>query len=200
MYATRSRSSELEFDSFHSAVPAITAVATVTATTANTAHTVLAAPTVRLRGGFMRKRIIGVALSALTLVLAPLATDASASTRSDVVSLAKSACGSGYTTTVVADYQGIPKQYYWYVLLYNSSNGYNCALQIKDSANTDYGKASKLGVGIKVSGGSWHEDDGNYTKYAGPVYVHAPNTCVYLTPSPPRTSGGATRWPAADVP
>jgi len=128
----------------------------------------------------MRKRLIGVALSALTLVLAPLATDASASTRSDAVSLAKSACGSGYTTTVEADFQGIPKQYYWYVLLYNSSNGNNCAMQIKDSSNTDYGKASKIGVGIKVSGGSWQEDDGNYTKYAGPVYVHAPDACVYL--------------------
>jgi len=128
----------------------------------------------------MRKRLAAVVLSALALVVAPLATNASASTKGDVVSLAKSACGSGYTTTVAADYQGVPTQYYWHVLLYNASNGYNCAVLVKDSNNTDYGRSSYIGVGIKVSGGSWHEDDGNYTKYAGPVYVHAPSTCVYL--------------------
>ena len=128
----------------------------------------------------MRKRTAAVTLSALALVLAPLATDASASTKSDVVSLAKSVCGSGYTTTVDAGDMGIPKQYYWEVLLYNPSTGYNCALTVKDSNNTDYGKSSYIGMGIRAAGGSWHEDKGNYTKYAGPVYVHAPDTCVYL--------------------
>ncbi|MGW3511275.1 serine/threonine protein kinase [Streptomyces sp. NPDC000994] len=128
----------------------------------------------------MRKKLAAVALSAFALVLAPLATTASASSTSDVVSLAKSACGSGYTVTVHTFKMGVLKQYYWDVLLYNSSNGYNCAMTVKDSGNTDYGTSSYIGMGIRVAGGSWHEDKGNYTKYAGPVYVHAPNTCVYL--------------------
>ncbi|GAA3501824.1 hypothetical protein GCM10019016_089310 [Streptomyces prasinosporus] len=128
----------------------------------------------------MRKKLAAVALSTIALVLAPLSTNANASTTSDVVSLAKSACGSGYSVTVAADDMGIPKSYYWYVLLYNPSSGYNCAVLVKDSNNTDYGKSSYIGIGIKAAGGSWREDNGNYTKYAGPVYVHAPNTCVYL--------------------
>ncbi|MFI7385891.1 hypothetical protein [Streptomyces sp. NPDC049813] len=128
----------------------------------------------------MRKKLAAVTVSALAMVLAPLATTADASTKSDVVSTARSACGSAYSTTVAAADQGVPGKYYWYVLLYNPSNGYNCAMQIKDSKNGDYNKASYIGVGIRVAGGSWHEDKGNYTKYAGPVYVHAPNECVYL--------------------
>ncbi|KUN21553.1 hypothetical protein AQJ23_32070 [Streptomyces antibioticus] len=128
----------------------------------------------------MRRRLAAVILSALALVVAPLATNASASTKSDVVSLARSVCGSGYTVTVDAGDMGIPKQYYWSVLLYNPSSGYNCAVNVKDSNNTDYGNPSGIGMGIRAAGGSWHEDLGNYTKYAGPVYVYAPSTCVYL--------------------
>lgn len=128
----------------------------------------------------MRKKLAAVALSAIALVLAPLSTNASASTTSGVVSLARSACGSNYTVTVEADDMGVPTQSHWYVLLYNPSSGYNCAILVKDSNNINYGKSSYIGIGIKAAGGSWHEDNGYYTTYAGPVYVHAPNTCVYL--------------------
>ena len=82
--------------------------------------------------------------------------------------------------TVEADDMGVPTQSHWYVLLYNPSSGYNCAILVKDSNNINYGKSSYIGIGIKAAGGSWHEDNGYYTTYAGPVYVHAPNTCVYL--------------------
>ncbi|MEU3734862.1 spore-associated protein A [Streptomyces sp. NPDC033538] len=133
----------------------------------------------------MRKKIAAVFLSAIALIIAPLATNASATTQSGAVSLARSACGSAYNVTVEVGDQGLPDRYYWHVLLYNPSNGYNCAVLVKDSGNSNYGSPSSMSVAIRAAGGSWHRDSGSYTTYAGPVYVHAPSTCVYLNTKVP---------------
>ncbi|WP_165970702.1 serine/threonine-protein kinase [Actinomadura sp. 6K520] len=59
-------------------------------------------------------------------------------------------------------------------LLYNSST-YNCAVMMKTE---NVGKASPASVWIQKQGGSAIADSGQFTWYAGPVYVKAPGTCV----------------------
>ncbi|MEU0131753.1 hypothetical protein [Streptomyces sp. NPDC006289] len=79
-------------------------------------------------------------------------------------------CGSGYS---VVDSEDLgPAVIY---LTYNSSNGYNCVTTILDSYT---GGAVQMGSSIQKSGGSEVRDFGGYTKFAGPVYVSASNTCI----------------------
>ncbi|GAA0552241.1 hypothetical protein GCM10009546_12890 [Actinomadura livida] len=59
-------------------------------------------------------------------------------------------------------------------LLYNSST-YNCAVMMKTQ---NVGEASPASVWIQKKGGSTIADSGQFTWYAGPVYVKAPGTCV----------------------
>ena len=59
-------------------------------------------------------------------------------------------------------------------LLYNSST-YNCAVMLKTK---NVGKPSAASVWIQKQGGSRISDSGNFSWYAGPVYVKAPGTCV----------------------
>ncbi|AXG82761.1 spore-associated protein A [Streptomyces paludis] len=79
-------------------------------------------------------------------------------------------CGSGYKVINSKDLG--PAVIY---LTYNSSNGYNCVTTILDSST---GAAMWMGASIQKSGGSEIKDFGGYTKFAGPVYVSAANTCV----------------------
>jgi hypothetical protein len=76
---------------------------------------------------------------------------------------------------------------------YNSSNGYNCA--IARGNDNVLSSVSELVVGIRPSGGTWVMDGDkagqNFTKYAGPVYAHAPNTCIDLYGSFDASGGGA---------
>ncbi|HWU08604.1 MAG TPA: acetyltransferase [Streptomyces sp.] len=79
-------------------------------------------------------------------------------------------CGSGYR---VIDSEDLgPAVIY---LTYNSGNGYNCVTTILDKALSG---SMWMGASIQKSGGSQIDDFGGYTKFAGPVYVSAPNTCI----------------------
>ncbi|SOD85179.1 hypothetical protein SAMN06272765_2585 [Streptomyces sp. Ag109_G2-15] len=75
-------------------------------------------------------------------------------------------------------------------LYYDSSTGYNCAVAVKNSAG-GAGTASKTTVSIFrcTAGASTgdacttdasDDDSGNYSSYAGPVKVYAPNRCIRL--------------------
>ncbi|MEU4162031.1 hypothetical protein [Actinoplanes sp. NPDC026670] len=76
---------------------------------------------------------------------------------------------------------------------YNSSNGYNCA--IARGNDNVLSSVWELQVGIRRSGGTWVMDGDkagqNFTRYAGPVYVSAPNTCIDLYGSFEASGGGS---------
>jgi hypothetical protein len=79
------------------------------------------------------------------------------------------ACGSGYVAIDHADMTGGTV---W--LTYNSSNGNNCVTTVRNSP----GAAQYMVASIRISGGAWKEDAGNYTSYAGPVYLYAAHNCI----------------------
>ncbi|WP_309062273.1 spore-associated protein [Streptomyces sp.] len=80
-------------------------------------------------------------------------------------------CGSGYKVINSKDLG--PAVVY---LTYNSSNGYNCVTTIQENPSAP--GVIWMGASIQKSGGSEIRDFGNYGVYAGPVYVHAPDTCI----------------------
>ncbi|MEV4628116.1 hypothetical protein AB0J90_17720 [Micromonospora sp. NPDC049523] len=79
------------------------------------------------------------------------------------------ACGSGYS---VIDSMGAGNGAGTIFLTYN--NGWNCVVTITNTP----GVRDFMAASIERSGGTWIDDEGNYTQYAGPVYVYAPNDCV----------------------
>lgn len=91
-------------------------------------------------------------------------------------SAAVAACGSSY---YVQERYPIFSGGATVFLLYSSSTQKNCVVTVKDD-NGDglYGVATQMNAGIIASGGSWSDDPGNYSKYAGPRYVYAPGKCV----------------------
>jgi hypothetical protein len=60
-------------------------------------------------------------------------------------------------------------------LLYQRSSGRNCATLIKRRA---VGVPTWSEVSLAAKGGRYMADDGEYSYYAGPLYVHAPGRCV----------------------
>ncbi|MEU4555424.1 hypothetical protein EV382_2846 [Micromonospora violae] len=59
-------------------------------------------------------------------------------------------------------------------LLYNGATGYNCVVTLKRVA---LGSTTGLAAGIRVEGGSWVEDSGNYKYYAA-IQRSAVDKCV----------------------
>ncbi|RGC66792.1 hypothetical protein C5N14_22255 [Micromonospora sp. MW-13] len=75
---------------------------------------------------------------------------------------------------------------------YNSSNGYNCVIaRTNDSVISS---AWDIVVAARKSGGTWQTDGDkpgqNFTKYAGPLYVYAPNSCIDISGSFDTSGGG----------
>ncbi|TDQ55035.1 spore-associated protein A [Actinorugispora endophytica] len=106
--------------------------------------------------------VAGAALAGTTALAAP----ASAATYNG-------ACGSGYTVvnSAAVGSQGTV------FLTYNSSNGYNCAVTVRNSP----GSAVLMAVALKRSSDipeNAKQDTGYYTTYAGPVYVHGEDACM----------------------
>jgi hypothetical protein len=79
-------------------------------------------------------------------------------------------CGSGYEVIDSASLTGGSVH-----LLYNSGNGYNCVVTLK---STSLGTASAVSAFLEPEGAARTTDQGNFTYYAGPVRVSAPNVCV----------------------
>ncbi|GAA2415225.1 hypothetical protein [Nonomuraea africana] len=87
----------------------------------------------------------------------------------------QSVCGSGYG---IIDSVPISTGRLWATsyLLYNSGNGYNCVVTMKQ---TDLTVATFTEARIQVQGSSTiHRDGGYYKSYAGPVRVRAAGKCV----------------------
>ncbi|WP_067602699.1 spore-associated protein A [Nocardiopsis listeri] len=83
------------------------------------------------------------------------------------------ACGAGYGVVRKMDIGDSGTAF----LTYNASNGYNCAVTVRNSP----GDPIEVVVGIKRTAddpADAVQDAGMYTTYAGPVYLHAPATCV----------------------
>lgn len=79
-------------------------------------------------------------------------------------------CGSSYG---VIDAMSLPGEGTVY-LTYSSSTGKNCVVTIRDNPGSRLYMAAR----VSLAGDPWITDDGNFTTYAGPVYVHAPNACI----------------------
>src|SRR5215212_4791375 len=80
-------------------------------------------------------------------------------------------CGSAYKTVNSAPVGSLGTVY----LTYNSSNGKNCVATIR--ANPGTAKLMAAYVYVPDTGDS-AEDSGNYTSYAGPIYIYGKGHCV----------------------
>ncbi|MFB8028655.1 MULTISPECIES: hypothetical protein [unclassified Streptomyces] len=118
---------------------------------------------IMIRANIMRSAAVVTAVAAAGILATAGPASAAAASPSAV-------CGSGYSVIDSKDLG--PAVIY---LTYNSSNGYNCVTTILDSYD---GGAMWMGSSIQKSGGSELKDYGGYTRFAGPVYVSAPDTCI----------------------
>ncbi|MFD7427779.1 spore-associated protein A [Streptomyces sp. NPDC059814] len=82
------------------------------------------------------------------------------------------ACGSGYSVVNSAALGSVGTVY----LTYNSSTKQNCVVTVRNSPGT----AIRMMAGLERSNDvySWTYDVGQYTSYAGPVYVSGAGTCM----------------------
>ncbi|MEV8095938.1 spore-associated protein A [Kitasatospora sp. NPDC085879] len=79
------------------------------------------------------------------------------------------ACGSGYG---VIDSGAVTGGTVF--LTYNRSTGKNCVVTVRNTA----GGAKYMAARVSKANDPWNSDEGQYTTYAGPVYVSAPGTCI----------------------
>jgi hypothetical protein len=116
---------------------------------------------------------VAAAAAAVVAGTTALAVGPGAAYASDVNPVSASAlCGSGYKQ--VASH-GIEGQVYFY-LEYNSSNGKNCAVALKQR---DIGGKDQTDIYMLTQKTLQQaEDDKPYTSYAGPIYLTAPGECV----------------------
>jgi hypothetical protein len=81
-------------------------------------------------------------------------------------------CGSGYGVVNLID---LPDNRGTVYLTYSSSSGKNCVVTLRENPGT----ATLMEAYLRRSGTSaWAKDSGNFTTYAGPVYVSAAGSCV----------------------
>ncbi|WP_017570909.1 hypothetical protein [Nocardiopsis halotolerans] len=118
------------------------------------------------------KKTLATAAATVMLLAAGAVT---ASPASAAAAAYNGACGSGYVVVNSAPFRFDLGTLY---LTYNSSNGYNCVVTVR-SADTA-GFPMTMNAGLRRSGdeGSHKSDTGQYSYYAGPVYVYASGSCV----------------------
>ncbi|WP_406740198.1 acetyltransferase [Streptomyces atratus] len=113
----------------------------------------------------MRKsRAIALASAVGALAFAATATPAYAAASPSSI------CGSGYSVIDSKNVSSSPSTTSY--LLWNGSS--NCVVTIRATA----GKATLMHAKVRVEGGSWKVNEGDYTSYAGPVRVAANGKCV----------------------
>ncbi|MGG7569928.1 spore-associated protein A [Streptomyces sirii] len=119
------------------------------------------------------KRSRAIAGSA-ALAVAGLATMATATTASAAPTAAayNRACGSGYSVVNSVPVTGKGTVY----LTYSARTGKNCVVTVRNSP----GSPVYMYTYLTATDGSsdWVYDSGNYTSYAGPVYLPAKGRCV----------------------
>lgn len=114
----------------------------------------------------MRVRNLALGVAVVVAAALPLVGASSAQAASY-----NGVCGSSYG---VIDAMSLPG-YGTVYLTYSSATGENCVVTIRDNPGTRL----FMSAYIELSGTSpWIEDAGNYTTYAGPVYVSAPHHCI----------------------
>ncbi|WDZ86001.1 hypothetical protein [Micromonospora cathayae] len=80
------------------------------------------------------------------------------------------ACGSSYGVIDAMSLVGRGTVY----LTYSGSTGKNCVVTVRDNPGTRL----PMSASVSLAGAPWITDSGNYTTYAGPVYVSAPGRCI----------------------
>ncbi|GAA1005191.1 MULTISPECIES: spore-associated protein A [Nocardiopsidaceae] len=120
-------------------------------------------------------RLLRKSLATATATLALLAGGAIAAAPASAAAY-NGACGTGYNVVNSAQ---VPNNQGTLFLTYNNSNGYNCAVTIRNNP----GAALPMLVGLRRTGdeSSARYDSGDFTTYAGPVYVHGSDTCMDWT-------------------
>jgi hypothetical protein len=116
---------------------------------------------------------VAAAAAAVVAGATALAVGPGAAYASDVNPNSASAlCGSGYKVIQTHATEGA---FYTY-LLYNSSNGKNCAVTLKQKNLGTKNTTDVYLLSQKTQKSA--EDFGSYTSYAGPIYLSAPGECV----------------------
>ncbi|MEV4975318.1 hypothetical protein [Streptomyces scopuliridis] len=111
----------------------------------------------------MRSVAVVVAVAAAGLLGTAVPASAAAASPTAV-------CGSGYSV-IDSHRLGTPATIY---LLYSGSTGKNCVVTIRDTTGT----ATRTEAWVTKTDGKRVIDTGDYTSYAGPVYIPAAGTCV----------------------
>ncbi|TDB76732.1 spore-associated protein A [Micromonospora sp. KC723] len=111
-------------------------------------------------------------MAALGLASAAATTGALVSAAPAQAALYGGQCGSGYNVVNLIDLPDLRGTVY---LTYSASTGKNCVVTLREKPGT----ATLMEAYLRRSGtSSWVKDSGNYTTYAGPVYVSATGSCV----------------------
>ncbi|MCX5084365.1 spore-associated protein [Streptomyces sp. NPDC056121] len=117
---------------------------------------------------FSRPVLTGAALAALALGgTTALAGPASATPNTTP----QKVCGSSYKTVNSAPIGSLGTVY----LTYNSTNGKNCVATIRKNPGTRLDMSAWIYVSDTDQG---DQDYGQYTSYAGPIYVYGKGHCV----------------------
>ncbi|GGZ10760.1 spore-associated protein A [Streptomyces olivaceoviridis] len=109
-----------------------------------------------------------LAVSGMSLIVAPAASAAASY---------NGACGSGYSVVNSARISTLGTVF----LTYNSSTGYNCAVAIRDTPDTSSPEQMIVRLQRTNDVYSAKVDSGNYSSYAGPVYVNGVGACMDWT-------------------
>jgi hypothetical protein len=114
----------------------------------------------------MRMRKLALGTAAIVAAALPVVGASSAQAASY-----NGACGSSYGVIDAASLPGYGTVY----LTSSSAAGKNCVVTIRDNPGTRL----PMNAYIRLSGTStWHQNPGNFTTYAGPVYVSAAHQCI----------------------
>ncbi|NBE97539.1 hypothetical protein FE391_27495 [Nonomuraea sp. KC401] len=102
---------------------------------------------------------------------------------------AASPCGSGYKLVGAYNINKGGQKYGLLEIRWNARTGKNCALAYGSGSN--YGRSDYKSVRIRSSDkNSWADTDwGDFSRYAGPVYVAAKNKCIDVAAHIEGTSG-----------
>lgn len=84
------------------------------------------------------------------------------------------ACGSGYSVVNSAAIGDAGTVF----LTYNATSGKNCVVTVQNHPGTAKHMVASVKMLMEGERLKPAEDSGNYTHYAGPVYVHAKEYCV----------------------
>ncbi|WP_431681340.1 spore-associated protein A [Kitasatospora sp. KL5] len=116
------------------------------------------------------RKLIGRTAKAAVLSLAAAAGVVLAPATAEAADY-NSACGSGYREIDHLTLSG----YGTVFLTYNGSTGKNCVVTVRDNP----GERLYMNALVRLAGSQqWIGDYGDFTSYAGPVYVSAAGRCI----------------------